>query len=83
MTTTITQLRKDIDSARTDLARIEAQQETAQGELSKLEEEVRGLGLDPKANLSAEATRIMGDVAEALSGVKGEVSSIVKQHNTD
>ncbi len=75
---TIDQLRKDIGSARTDLARIEGQQESAQEELTKLEEEVQSLGLDPK-NLYAEANRIMEDVQVALVGVRQEVDGIVSR----
>lgn len=73
---TIDQLRKDMDSARTDLARIEGQQESAQEELTRLEAESRELGFEPE-NLSTEANRIMGDVNEALVGVRREVEALV------
>lgn len=76
----IDQLRKDIESARTDLARIEGQQESAQEELAKLEEEAQGLGLDPK-KLAAEANRIADDVNAALTGVREEVEAVARRAN--
>jgi predicted nucleic acid-binding Zn-ribbon protein len=78
VTPTIEQLRKDIESARTDLTRLEGQQESAQEELVKLEEEAQNLGIDP-AHLTSEAVRIMDDVAEALVGIREEMQVLVKE----
>ncbi len=75
VTPTIEQLRKDIDSARTDLARLEGQQQSAVAELAKLEAEAKELGLDP-TNLIGESTRIRDDVNTAVSAVREEIDSL-------
>jgi chromosome segregation ATPase len=75
---TIDQLRRDIDSARTDIARIEGQQESAQEELTRLKTEVEGMGLDP-ANLDTEATRIQEDVDVAVKAVQAETQALTKE----
>lgn len=74
-TPTIEQLRKDIESARADLIRIESQQEGAQKELAGLNQEVGELGLDP-TNLYGEANRIAEDVETAVEGVQAEVDAL-------
>ncbi len=75
VTPTIEQLRKDIDSARTDLARLEGQQQSAVAELSKLEAEATELGLDP-TNLMGESTRIRDDVNTVVSVVREEIDAM-------
>ncbi len=74
-TPTVDQLKRDIDSARADLIRIESQQDTAQKEMAKLEEEVRELGLDA-ANLYGEANRIAEDVHTAVTGIQEEIATL-------
>ncbi len=76
MSSTIDQLRSDIKSAETDLIRIEAQQSSAQEELTTLEAEVKELGFTPTTDLQAEAQRILDDVQEALTGVQEEVKGV-------
>lgn len=78
MSPTIDQLRSDIKSAETDLTRVEAQQAAAEEELATLEAEVKELGLDPSADLHAEAKQILDDVNAALLGVRGEVETVAK-----
>ena len=76
MSTTIDQLRRDIQSAQTNLVRIETQQATAEEELATLEAEVKELGFTPTTDLKAEAQRILDDVQEALTGVQEEVKGV-------
>ncbi len=72
--TNITQLRKDMDSCRSDLAKIEGQQESAETEIATLNKEAKELGIDPD-DLREEADRIIDDVQEALGAVRGEVTN--------
>ena len=76
MSATIDQLRRDIQSAQTDLVRIETQQSSAQEELTTLEAEVKELGFAPTTDLQAEAQRILDDVQAALTGVQEEVKGV-------
>ena len=75
---TITQLRKDIESASGDVLRIEGQQESAGEELTTLKEEAGEMGIDPK-KLREEADRIVGDVNEAYEGVKETIEALSKK----
>jgi uncharacterized protein (DUF3084 family) len=75
---TVEQLRKDIESSSTDLARIEGQQESAQEELAKLQAEAEELGIKPD-NLSAESRRILDDVNTAVEAVREEIQSLSRK----
>lgn len=75
MTQTIDQLRTSLASSRTDIARIEGQQESAASTLAKLEAEVEELGLDAE-NLLVEAEKILEDVELATKGVAEEIASL-------
>ncbi len=79
---TIDQLRKDIESARTDLARLEGQQQSAETELSKLEAEAKELGLDPNG-LAEAASQIRGDVNIALASVHDDIQALKKEAPSD
>ncbi len=76
MSLTIDQLRRDIQSAQTNLIRIETQQSTAQEELTTLEAEVKKLGFTPTTDLQAEANQILEDVQAALTSVEEEVKAV-------
>lgn len=73
---TIDQLKKDIDSTRAAISRVEGQQSSAQEELSKLEQTREELGFDADANLQSEADGIIADVKAALAGVREEVEGL-------
>ena len=79
---TIDQLRKDIASARTDLARLEGQQQSAAEELSKLEAEAKELGLDPDG-LAAAASQIREDVNIALESVQADIQELKEEVPSD
>jgi uncharacterized protein involved in exopolysaccharide biosynthesis len=79
---TIDQLRKDMDSARNDLARIDGQQQGAREELTKLEVEAGELGIAPD-KLNEEATRITEDVYTALQAVQAETQALTKETTGD
>ena len=79
--TNIAQLRKDMDSCRSDLAKIEGQQESAESEVVALEKEAKELGIEP-GDLRDESIRIVDDVQVALDAVKGEVTSVTDRTNT-
>ncbi len=79
MTTTIEQLKTEIDSTRAALSRVEGQQASAQDELAKLEIVREELGFDAGTDLQAEADSIIADVQIALAGVNKEVVSIVRR----
>lgn len=72
---TTEQLRNDIESARTDLARLEGQQQSAEKELVKLEAEATELGLDSN-NLLGAASQIREDVDTAVTAVRGEIQAL-------
>lgn len=74
-TPTIEELRTQIDSARTELVRREAAQESAASELATLEAEVQEMSLDP-ATLVEEAERIRADVATAVDVVWEEIKEV-------
>ncbi|KKN84421.1 hypothetical protein LCGC14_0288830 [marine sediment metagenome] len=79
---TVDQLRKDIASAHTDLARLEGQQQSAETELAKLEAEATELGLDP-SDLTGAATQIRGDVDIAVTAVREEIQALKKEAPSD
>ncbi len=75
---TIDQLRKDIESARSDVLRIEGQQESAGEELTALKAEAGEMGIAP-TKLREEADRIVEDVNEAYEGVRDSVEALSKK----
>ncbi len=74
----INQLRKDIESAHSDVLRIEGQQESAGEELATLKAEAGDMGIAPK-KLREEADRIVEDVNEAYEGVKDSIAALSKK----
>ena len=79
---TTEQLRKDIDSARTDLARLEGQQQSAEEELAKLEAEATELGLDPN-DLTGAASQIREDVHTAVTALREAIQALKKEAPDD
>lgn len=77
-TPTIEQLKKDMESARADLIRIENQQEGAKDERTKLIQEATDLKADPDA-LYEEANRITEDVHTAVAGVRAEIDGLTEE----
>ena len=64
-----------MDSCRSDLAKIEGQQEGAETEIAALNKEAKELGIEPD-DLREAAERIIDDVQEALGVVRGEVTNV-------
>ncbi len=69
-----------MDSCRSDLAKIEGQQESAEAEIAALNEEAKELGVEP-GDLRDESIRIVDDVQEALGAVKEEVTNVTGRTN--
>lgn len=78
----IEQLQKDITSARTDLTRLETQQEGSAAEITKMEAEVQGLGIEPD-NLTKEVARIREDVNTAVKAVQAEMRALEEEVPSD
>lgn len=64
-----------MESCRSDLAKIEGQQESAETEMAALNKEAEDLGIEPD-DLREEAERIIDDVQEALGAVRGGVTNV-------
>ena len=79
---TIDQLRKDMESARNDVVRIEGQQESAGEELTALQAEAGEMGIAPK-KLREEADRIVEDVSEAYGGVRDSIQALGKKSEVE
>ena len=83
ITPTIDQLRKDITSARTDLTRLETQQEGAVAEKTKLEAEAKELGAADVTELNSKAVAIRADVNAAITSVREEMQSLQEEAPSD
>ena len=69
------QLRKDIESCRSDIARIEGQQESAIATRERLLAEAKELNIEP-GDLHKEAMRMREDVALVIASAQEEIANM-------